>query len=79
MQLSKGLAGVSKEEMSRIVIAYEPVWAIGTGLTATPEAAQVCVCERARARVYRIIYVSGFTATPEGVHLCACACACGEA
>ena len=40
IQLSKGLAGVTKEEMSKIVIAYEPVWAIGTGLTATPEGAQ---------------------------------------
>ena len=35
VQLSKGLAGVSKEEMAKITIAYEPVWAIGTGLTGT--------------------------------------------
>jgi triosephosphate isomerase len=40
LQLSKGLKGVSKEEMKKITIAYEPVWAIGTGLTATPEIAQ---------------------------------------
>jgi triosephosphate isomerase len=40
LQLSKGLAGVTKEEMARVTIAYEPVWAIGTGLTATPEIAQ---------------------------------------
>lgn len=40
LQLSKGLAGVSKEEMQKVVIAYEPVWAIGTGLTATPQQAQ---------------------------------------
>lgn len=39
-QLSYGLAGVSAEQMSRIVIAYEPVWAIGTGRTATPDDAQ---------------------------------------
>jgi len=39
-QLSKGLKGVSAEMMKHIVIAYEPVWAIGTGLTATPEIAQ---------------------------------------
>lgn len=32
MQVSKDLAGVPKEEMENIVIAYEPVWAIGTGL-----------------------------------------------
>jgi len=40
LQLAKDLAGVSDEEMKKIVIAYEPVWAIGTGLTATPEIAQ---------------------------------------
>ena len=37
---AQGLAGVSKEEMQKVVIAYEPVWAIGTGLTATPQQAQ---------------------------------------
>lgn len=31
MQVSKDLAGVSKEDMENVVIAYEPVWAIGTG------------------------------------------------
>jgi len=31
---------VSAEMMKNVVIAYEPVWAIGTGLTATPEVAQ---------------------------------------
>lgn len=31
MQLKKGLAGVPKEAMSRICVAYEPIWAIGTG------------------------------------------------
>ncbi|HOT62818.1 MAG TPA: triose-phosphate isomerase [Treponemataceae bacterium] len=36
-QTRKGLAGVSAEELKRITIAYEPVWAIGTGKTATPE------------------------------------------
>ena len=39
-QLKKGLAGLSKEKLSAVTIAYEPVWAIGTGLTATPEQAQ---------------------------------------
>jgi len=39
-QLTEGLTGVSAEMMKDIVIAYEPVWAIGTGLTATPEVAQ---------------------------------------
>jgi triosephosphate isomerase (TIM) len=32
MQLSKDLYGISKEQMKNVVIAYEPVWAIGTGL-----------------------------------------------
>lgn len=40
IQLKKGLAGIREEEMSRVVIAYEPVWAIGTGKVATPEIAQ---------------------------------------
>ncbi|MFA9478291.1 triose-phosphate isomerase [Phycisphaerales bacterium AB-hyl4] len=39
-QLSYGLAGVTAEQMADVVIAYEPVWAIGTGKTATPEDAQ---------------------------------------
>jgi len=40
VQLTEGLKGVSAEMMKDVVIAYEPVWAIGTGLTATPEVAQ---------------------------------------
>jgi len=39
-QLSSGLKGVTAEQMSQIVLAYEPVWAIGTGETASPEQAQ---------------------------------------
>lgn len=39
-QLSRGLEGVSSDEMDRVVVAYEPVWAIGTGKTATREQAQ---------------------------------------
>ncbi len=39
-QLTKGLFGVSRLDLEKIVIAYEPVWAIGTGKTATPEQAQ---------------------------------------
>ncbi|MCQ2449146.1 MAG: triose-phosphate isomerase, partial [Clostridia bacterium] len=43
MQTKIALGGVSKEEAADIIIAYEPVWAIGTGLTATPEQAEeVC-------------------------------------
>lgn len=39
-QLNKGLFGLSAEAMQQVVIAYEPVWAIGTGKTASPEQAQ---------------------------------------
>ena len=39
-QMKKGLAGLGAEKMSAVTIAYEPVWAIGTGLTATPQQAQ---------------------------------------
>ena len=43
MQTKIALGGVSAEEMSRVIIAYEPVWAIGTGKTATAEQAnEVC-------------------------------------
>ena len=43
MQTKIALGGVSKEELKRIIIAYEPVWAIGTGKTATAEQAnEVC-------------------------------------
>src|SRR5690606_7367847 len=39
-QLSKGLFHLSPEAFKSVVLAYEPVWAIGTGLTASPEQAQ---------------------------------------
>ena len=39
-QMEESLAGLSKEAMEKIVIAYEPVWAIGTGKTASPAQAQ---------------------------------------
>lgn len=39
-QVEGSLAGLSAEQMEQVVIAYEPVWAIGTGLTATPAQAE---------------------------------------
>jgi triosephosphate isomerase len=39
-QLEEGLFSLTEEQMDMIIIAYEPVWAIGTGLTATPDQAQ---------------------------------------
>ena len=47
MQTKIALGGVSEEELSRVIIAYEPVWAIGTGRTATAEQAnEVCALIR---------------------------------
>ena len=46
-QLKAALAGVTPEEMRRVVTAYEPIWAIGSGNTATPEqAGEVCAAIR---------------------------------
>ncbi len=39
-QLQGGLSGLTVSDLQRIIVAYEPVWAIGTGRTATPEQAQ---------------------------------------
>jgi len=39
-QITNGLQGLSPTQMERIVIAYEPVWAIGTGVTASPQQAE---------------------------------------
>ncbi len=39
-QLDRGLEGLSAEDISTLVIAYEPIWAIGTGKTATPKEAE---------------------------------------
>ncbi len=47
MQTKIALCGVSKDELSKIIIAYEPVWAIGTGKTATADQAnEVCAAIR---------------------------------
>jgi triosephosphate isomerase len=65
-QLEKGLASLTPLEVSRIIIAYEPVWAIGTGKTATPETAQEAhlllrrslelLCGKEVASTVRILY-----------------------
>ena len=47
LQVKTALANVSPDRMRRVVIAYEPIWAIGTGNTATPEqAGEVCAAIR---------------------------------
>ena len=49
-QLDGSLDGLTPEQVAKLVVAYEPVWAIGTGEVATPEDAQE-VCAAIRARV----------------------------
>ena len=56
MQIKLGLQGVSEDKIRKVVIAYEPIWAIGTGRTATPEQAEE-VCENIRS-VVRKLYSS---------------------
>ncbi len=53
MQTKLDLAGISEEELKNVIIAYEPVWAIGTGLTATPEQADE-TCGVIRATIAKI-------------------------
>ena len=53
-QVDKVLAGLSAEQVGGLVIAYEPVWAIGTGEVATPEDAQE-VCGAIRGRVVDLL------------------------
>ncbi len=52
-QIRAGLAGLTKPELKKIVVAYEPVWAIGTGKVATPEDAQE-VCAAIREEIENI-------------------------
>ena len=47
MQIKKGLYGLTAEDVEKVVIAYEPIWAIGTGKTATSQQAQE-VCAEVR-------------------------------
>ena len=47
-QVRAALAGLDEADMAKVVVAYEPIWAIGTGRTATPEQAEeVCAAIRA--------------------------------
>jgi triosephosphate isomerase len=75
-QLKKGLAGVKADQMERVVVAYEPVWAIGTGLTCPPSSAQAVhqTCRKVIDQMFpsskvaqnlRILY--GGSVTPETV------------
>lgn len=53
MQIKLALQGVPEEKIRKLVIAYEPIWAIGTGRTATPEQAEA-VCEHIRTVVRKL-------------------------
>jgi triosephosphate isomerase len=74
-QVTEGLAGLSSAEMARLIMAYEPVWAIGTGRTASPDQAQEVhvfirrlLVDRAGAEVangLRILY--GGSVTPDNI------------
>jgi triosephosphate isomerase len=64
-QVQEGLEKVATERLGDVVIAYEPIWAIGTGLVATPEQAQEAIAfvralvadrDRAQAERTRILY-----------------------
>ncbi len=57
-QVSAGLAGVEPEQAGSIVVAYEPVWAIGTGRAATPEMAQE-MCAVVRSEVSAALDADG--------------------
>ena len=53
MQIKAALNGVGVDKIKKIVVAYEPIWAIGTGKTATPEQAEE-VCENIRAVIRKL-------------------------
>jgi triosephosphate isomerase len=64
-QVQEGLEKVATERLPGVVIAYEPIWAIGTGLTATPEQAQEAIAfvralvedrDKAAGQAVRILY-----------------------
>ncbi len=79
-QLENGLDGVAGEDLDRVVIAYEPVWAIGTGKNATPEQAgtihgamREIIEERwGREAAVRARIIYGGSVTPENVDSLVC-------
>ncbi len=72
-QLRESLAGLAPEDLQRVIIAYEPVWAIGTGHTATPEQAQEMHAQVRRvladlgARAEEIPVLYGGSVKPENI------------
>jgi triosephosphate isomerase len=64
-QVQEGLEKVPKDRLAEVVVAYEPIWAIGTGLVATPEQAQEAIAfvralvedrDKAAGKAVRILY-----------------------
>jgi triosephosphate isomerase len=73
-QIREGLEGLSSQEMEKIVIAYEPVWAIGTGKTATPEQAEEVhqlirslIAQNAGAAAHAIRILYGGSVKPDNI------------
>jgi triosephosphate isomerase len=73
-QVKEGLAKVSVENLSKVVVAYEPVWAIGTGVVATPEQAEEahgfvrqCLVSAFGQAAARVPILYGGSVTPENV------------
>lgn len=74
-QIDEAFRGIGEEDSTRLIVAYEPIWAIGTGQTATPEQAQDIhhfirhklnlKYDKARAEEIRILY--GGSVKPENV------------
>ena len=71
-QLTEGLAKVPDEQLGEVVVAYEPIWAIGTGLTASPDQAQeACafvrsvVAERSAEQAEQLRVLYGGSMKPE--------------
>ena len=76
-QLDGGLADIPADQAATIVIAYEPVWAIGTGLTATPQDAQD-MCGAIRGRLGRALRLRGRRGHPDPVRRFREVCQCGR-
>jgi triosephosphate isomerase len=53
MQIKSGLNGIGEDKIRKVVIAYEPIWAIGTGKTATPDQAEE-VCRNIRTVIRKL-------------------------
>ena len=71
-QINEDLAGVADEQLAAVVVAYEPIWAIGTGRVATPEQAQEAIAfiralvagrDRRASEAMRVLY--GGSVKPE--------------